>query len=49
MPDPSSPSDLIRLLGMVTYLNKFCKNLAGLTPPLRDLLKADAMWKWKWK
>ncbi len=47
MPDPSSPSDLIRLLGMVTYLDKFCKDLASLTRPLRDLLKADAVWIWE--
>ena len=44
MPDPSSPPDLVRLLGMVTNLDKFCKNLAGLTRPLRNLLKADAAW-----
>jgi hypothetical protein len=47
MPDPSGPADLIRLLGMVTYLDKFCKDLAGLTRPLRDLLKADAAWVWE--
>ncbi|XP_045028011.1 uncharacterized protein LOC123471141 [Daphnia magna] len=47
MPDPTCPADLIRLLGMVTYLDKFCQNLAGLTRPLRDLLKADAAWVWE--
>lgn len=47
MPDPASPADLLRLLGMVTYLDKFCSNLAGLTRPLRDLLKADAAWIWE--
>jgi hypothetical protein len=44
MPDPTCPADLVRLLGMVTYLDKFCQNLAGLTRTLRDLLKADAAW-----
>lgn len=44
MPDPSGPLDLIRLLGVVTYLDKFCKDLAGLTRQLRNLLKADAAW-----
>lgn len=47
MPDPSNLADLIRLLGMVTYLDKFCKNLAAMTRPLRDLLKADAAWIWE--
>ena len=47
MPDPSCPADLVRLLGMVTYLDKFCKDLAALTRPLRDLLKTDAAWIWE--
>ena len=44
MPDPAGPPDLIRLLGMVTYLDKFCCNLAELTRPLRDLLKGNSAW-----
>jgi hypothetical protein len=44
MPDPFGPADLIRLLGMVTYLDKFYKDLPGLKRPLRDLLKVDAAW-----
>ena len=47
MPDPEGPPDLIRLLGMVTYLDKFCQNLAKLTRPLRDLLKGGAAWVWE--
>ena len=47
MPAPSCPADLVRLLGMVTYLDKFCKDLAGLTRPLRALLKADVAWVWE--
>ena len=47
MPDPDTPADLVRILGMVTYLDKFCRDLAGLTRPLRDLLKADAAWIWE--
>jgi hypothetical protein len=31
---------------MVTYLDKFCKDLAVLTRPLRGLLKHDAAWVW---
>ena len=37
---------LIRLLGMATYLDKFCKNLATITRPLRDILKRNAAWIW---
>ena len=47
MPDPSCPQDLVRLLGMVTYLDKFCPHLAALTRPLRDLLKGNAAWVWE--
>ena len=47
MPDPAGPPDLIRLLGMVTYLDKFCCNLAELTRPLRDLLKGNSAWVWE--
>lgn len=47
MPDPTEPTALIRLLGMVTYLDKFCQNLAGLTRPLRDLLKGNAACVWE--
>ena len=32
---------------MVTYLDKFCQDLAGLTRPLRDLIKADSAWIWE--
>jgi len=46
MPDPSNKQDLMRLLGMATYLDKFCENLSNLARPLRDLLKVDAMWIW---
>lgn len=44
MPDPTEKTGLTRLLGMVTYLDKFCKNLAALTRPLRDMLKKDVAW-----
>ena len=46
MPAPTDKNGLIRLLGMVTYLDKFCKDLAVLTRPLRDMLKQDAAWVW---
>ena len=47
MPEPSDKVALIRLLGIATYLDKFCKNLAGLTRPLRDLLKESSVWIWE--
>ena len=37
---------LVRLLGMVTYLDKFCKDLAVITRPLRNMLKQDVAWVW---
>ncbi|KAI9565072.1 putative uncharacterized protein K02A2.6-like [Daphnia sinensis] len=47
MPEPPDKAALIRLLGMATYLDKFCQNLAGLTRPLRDLLKESSAWVWE--
>ena len=45
-PDPTDKKGLIRLLGMVTYLDRFCKDLAVLTRPLRDVLKEESTWVW---
>ena len=47
MPEPSGKADLVRLLGMATYLDKFCENLAAITRPLRDLLKESSAWVWE--
>jgi hypothetical protein len=47
MPAPTDKAGLVRVLGMVTYLNKFSTNLSELTRPLRDLLKEDAAWIWE--
>lgn len=46
MPAPTDKTGLTRLLGMVTYLDKFCKNLALITRPLCNILKQDAAWVW---
>ena len=46
MPAPSDKMGLVRLLGMVQYLAKFCANLSDLVRPLRDLLKEDTAWGW---
>ncbi|XP_045023566.1 uncharacterized protein K02A2.6-like [Daphnia magna] len=47
MPEPTDKAALVRLLGMATYLDKFCPNLAGLTRSLRDLLKESSAWVWE--
>ena len=31
---------------MVAYLDKFCKDLAVITRPLRDILKQHVAWVW---
>lgn len=46
MPVPKCAEDLRRLLGMATYLSKFCHNLAEVTAPLRDLTKKGTPWLW---
>ena len=46
MPDPRDKTELLRILGMATYLDKFCQGLSDLARPLRDLLKGDAEWVW---
>ena len=46
MPAPTDKRSLTRLLGMVTYLDKFCKNLSVITRPLCDILKQDSAWAW---
>jgi len=39
MPDPQSIKQVQTLLGMVTYICKYMKNLSSVTEPLRTLLK----------
>lgn len=46
MPKPSDKAGVQRLLGMVTYLQKFAPCLSEITAPLRDLLKKDAEFHW---
>ncbi len=38
--DPTDNPGLIRLLGMVTYVNKFYKNFTVLTRPLQHVRRA---------
>jgi len=46
MPAPQSVEELRRLLGMSTYLAKFCPSSAEITAPLRELTKKGASWVW---
>lgn len=43
---PTNIKELQRLLGMVTYLNKFIPHLSNITEPLRILLKKETAWFW---
>ena len=43
MPPPTNIKDVRRLLGMLTYLGRFFPNLAGMTEPLRRLVKAEPL------
>lgn len=43
---PTNVKELQRLLGMVTYLSKFIKNLSNITEPLRKLLVKEVAWFW---
>ena len=40
-PSPTSKSELLTVLGMITYLQRFAPSLAELTRPLRQLLPKD--------
>ncbi|GBL79149.1 Retrovirus-related Pol polyprotein from transposon 17.6 [Araneus ventricosus] len=45
-PVPTSKQDLMRFLGIATYLMKFVPKFSQETSILRDLLKKDANWLW---
>lgn len=43
------PKDIANVqcfMGIVNYVRKFSPNIAELTDPIRDLLKADKNWMW---
>jgi hypothetical protein len=46
MKEPNDQRQLLRFLCTATYYLKFVPNFSGLSTPLRDLLKADAVWNW---
>lgn len=43
---PKNRLHLQRVLGTITYLGKFIKNLSAITEPLRRLLVKDVEWIW---
>ena len=45
-PEPKSPKDLRKWLGLANYLHRYSANYASLARPLSDLLKKDAEWTW---
>nr|KAG5700576.1 hypothetical protein BaRGS_015372 [Batillaria attramentaria] len=47
MPAPQCITELQRFFGMVNFLAKFVPNLASVTEPLRQLLRADTVWSWE--
>ena len=48
MPEPKCIADVSTLLGMVTYVGKFLKDLSSITQPLRDLIKEANQRGFKW-
>ncbi len=43
---PQNITELKRVTGMVHYLGRYLPNLADVTHPLNDLLRADKAWIW---
>ena len=47
MPPPTDRQGVMRLLGMATYLAKFCPNFSTITAPIRALLQKDSEFCWR--
>lgn len=47
MPAPVDKKGVMRLLGMATYLSRFCENFSHVTAPIRELLKQDSEFVWR--
>jgi len=46
MSSPTSKTEVMRFLGMVNYVAKFCKEMASKTEPLRNLIRKDVDFQW---
>jgi hypothetical protein len=44
---PSNIADVQRFLGFITYLGKFCPNLAAKSEPLRQLIRKNNAFMWE--
>ncbi|KAL3241998.1 hypothetical protein MRX96_021534 [Rhipicephalus microplus] len=49
IPAPTCEAELLRFLGMATYLMKFVPNFSAKTQPFRELLKSGVAWHWTQK
>jgi hypothetical protein len=47
MKTPSNKADVQKFLGFITYLGKFCPNLAAKSEPLRQLIRKDNAFVWE--
>ena len=47
MKSPTNAKELLTILGMITYLNRFSTRLAELTAPLRELQKKEVHFSWE--
>jgi len=46
MPCPENKAALQRLLGMTTYLARYCRSYSDVTAPLRQMLAQDSEFRW---
>ena len=44
---PSNTKELLSLIGLITYLNRFSTKVAELTAPLRELTKRNVHFRWE--
>jgi hypothetical protein len=47
MPAPTDRKAVMRLLGMATYVSKFCPNFSDVTEPLRALIRRENEFVWR--
>lgn len=45
-PEPKSPEDIKRFLGLIAYYSKFIPNASSMTQPLRRLLCSNVRFEW---
>ena len=46
MPTPTDKASVRRLLGMINFLAAYVPDMSTITAPVRDLLKANAIFQW---